>query len=83
MHEPVDRRSLLSGGLNYMRYSVSDTAEYGDYVSARVCRRNRLNTDEASISRHSERQILPVSGLPKTNRVALSSIACGKRIRAT
>ena len=21
------------GGLNYMRYSVSDTAEYGDYVS--------------------------------------------------
>ena len=24
---------IYRGGLNYMRYSVSDTAEYGDYVS--------------------------------------------------
>jgi ketol-acid reductoisomerase len=24
---------FYQGGLNYMRYSVSDTAEYGDYVS--------------------------------------------------
>jgi ketol-acid reductoisomerase len=24
---------MYQGGLNYMRYSVSDTAEYGDYVS--------------------------------------------------
>jgi ketol-acid reductoisomerase len=24
---------MYRGGLNYMRYSVSDTAEYGDYVS--------------------------------------------------
>jgi ketol-acid reductoisomerase len=28
---------MYQGGLNYMRYSVSDTAEYGDYVAgARV-----------------------------------------------
>jgi ketol-acid reductoisomerase len=26
---------MYRGGLNYMRYSVSDTAEYGDYVSGR------------------------------------------------
>jgi ketol-acid reductoisomerase len=26
---------FYQGGLNYMRYSVSDTAEYGDYVSGR------------------------------------------------
>jgi len=24
---------MYQGGLNYMRYSVSDTAEFGDYVS--------------------------------------------------
>ena len=24
---------MYQGGLNYMRYSVSDTAEYGDYVA--------------------------------------------------
>jgi ketol-acid reductoisomerase len=26
---------IYQGGLNYMRYSVSDTAEYGDYVAGR------------------------------------------------
>ena len=24
---------MYQGGLSYMRYSISDTAEYGDYVS--------------------------------------------------
>ncbi len=29
---------MYRGGLNYMRYSISDTAEYGDYESGpRVC----------------------------------------------
>ena len=32
---------FYQGGLNYMRYSVSDTAEYGDYVSG-----PRIVTDE-------------------------------------
>jgi len=32
---------FYQGGLNYMRYSVSDTAEYGDYVAG-----PRLVTDE-------------------------------------
>jgi ketol-acid reductoisomerase len=32
---------MYRGGLNYMRYSVSDTAEYGDYVAG-----NRVVTDE-------------------------------------
>jgi len=26
---------FYQGGLNYMRYSVSDTAEYGDYVAGK------------------------------------------------
>src|SRR5207342_196563 len=32
---------MYRGGLNYMRFSVSDTAEYGDYVAG-----NRVVTDE-------------------------------------
>jgi ketol-acid reductoisomerase len=27
---------IYQGGLNYMRYSVSDTAEYGDYIAGRA-----------------------------------------------
>ncbi|MFO0692791.1 MAG: ketol-acid reductoisomerase [Polyangiales bacterium] len=41
---------MYQGGLNYMRYSVSDTAEYGDYVSG-----PRVITDE---SRAAMKQIL-------------------------
>ncbi|MFA7671565.1 MAG: ketol-acid reductoisomerase, partial [Sphaerochaetaceae bacterium] len=32
---------INQGGLSYMRYSISDTAEYGDYVSG-----SRIITDE-------------------------------------
>jgi ketol-acid reductoisomerase len=32
---------INQGGLSYMRYSISDTAEYGDYVSG-----GRIITDE-------------------------------------
>jgi ketol-acid reductoisomerase len=32
---------MYRGGLNYMRYSISDTAEYGDYVAG-----PRIVTDE-------------------------------------
>ncbi len=32
---------IYQGGLNYMRYSVSDTAEYGDYTAG-----PRIVTDE-------------------------------------
>jgi ketol-acid reductoisomerase len=41
---------MYRGGLNYMRYSVSDTAEYGDYVSG-----PRVVTDE---TRAAMKQIL-------------------------
>jgi ketol-acid reductoisomerase len=41
---------MYQGGLNYMRYSVSDTAEYGDYRSG-----PRVVTDE---TRRAMRQIL-------------------------
>jgi ketol-acid reductoisomerase len=41
---------MYQGGLNYMRYSVSDTAEYGDYVAG-----PRIVTDE---TRAAMRQLL-------------------------
>lgn len=41
---------IYQGGLSYMRYSISDTAEYGDYVSGR-----RIITDE---TKQEMRQIL-------------------------
>ena len=30
---------MYRGGLNYMRYSISDTAEYGDYIAGPAHRR--------------------------------------------
>jgi ketol-acid reductoisomerase len=41
---------MYRGGLNYMRYSVSDTAEHGDYTGG-----PRIVTDE---TRHAMRQML-------------------------
>ena len=41
---------MYRGGLNYMRYSISDTAEYGDYVSGA-----RIVTDQ---TKQTMRQIL-------------------------
>ncbi len=41
---------IYQGGLNYMRYSVSDTAEYGDYVAG-----DRVINDE---SRRAMKQLL-------------------------
>jgi ketol-acid reductoisomerase len=41
---------IFQGGLSYMRYSISDTAEYGDYVTG-----SRIITDE---TRAEMRQIL-------------------------
>ncbi len=49
---------MYRGGLSYMRYSVSDTAEHGDYYAGK-----RLITDEtkkemkADSRRHSQRQV--------------------------
>ena len=41
---------MYRGGLNYMRYSISDTAEYGDYVSGpRIIDAQTRGDDEASI----------------------------------
>ncbi len=58
---------MYRGGLNYMRYSVSDTAEYGDYTGG-----PRIVTDEtrAEMSqharRHPDRHATPSCGSTRT-----------------
>ena len=40
--DETDRRLIFNAGFEGMRYSISDTAEYGDYVSGK-----RIIGDEA------------------------------------
>ena len=47
---------FYQGGINYMRYSVSDTAEYGDYVSQVRCRLPRHRSSHPLRLRHAQRQ---------------------------
>jgi ketol-acid reductoisomerase len=57
------------GGLNYMRYSVSDTAEYGDYVAGREVINDQSRAgDEASCSPTSRTAPSPGTGSRRTAR---------------
>ena len=57
---------MYRGGLNYMRYSVSDTAEYGDYVSVRASSTKKRWARCKRFSARSKMDRLPRSGLMKT-----------------
>ena len=49
---------LYEGGLSYMRYSISNTAEYGDYVSGpRIITPETKSGDEKDFGRNSVRKI--------------------------
>ena len=48
---------MYRGGLNFMRFSVSDTAEYGDYVSGPRDHRGREGRDEGRPDGHPERLV--------------------------
>ena len=51
---------LYRGGLNFMRFSVSDTAEYGDYVSGpRIIDERVRETMRAVLARHPGRLVRP------------------------
>ena len=70
---------FYQGGLNYMRYSVSDTAEYGDYVAGpRIInaqtRAQRCSELLADIQR---RRRSPTSGSPRTSQGRRTSTGCG------
>ena len=71
---------IYQGGLNYMRYSVSDTAEWGDYtagpqiINAETARDHEETADARSRTANS-----PRSGSPKTRMAARSSTRCAAR----
>ena len=59
---------MYRGGLNFMRFSVSDTAEYGDYVSGpRIIDEPRPRDDAAGPPRDPGRHASPTAGSPRTS----------------
>ena len=90
---------MYRGGLNFMRFSVSDTAEYGDYVSGPARRRGREGDDEGRPRGHPERRVRepldrgpgggrrPSSGscasATATTRSSRSAPSCGRRCRSS
>ena len=70
---------MYRGGLNFMRFSVSDTAEFGDYVSRPARRRGRQGDDEGRPRRHPERRRSRTAGSPCRRRAAASSGELRKR----
>ena len=70
---------LYEGGLSWMRYSVSDTAEYGDYT-----RGSRIITEETRAAMkqdprtRSSRVRSPTSGWPRPGREPRSSTSNGR-----
>ena len=71
---------IYEGGLSLMRYSVSDTAEYGDYVSGpRIITDADEEGNEEGPLRDPEAATSPRSGWRRTRAAARSSSACGRR----
>ena len=67
---------MYEKGLAGMRYSISNTAEYGDYTRGpRVVRRRRRG-DEADPRRDPVRRRSPASGSPRTAPARRTSSAC-------
>ena len=72
---------IYEGGLGYMRYSVSDTAEYGDYTRGpRIVNPGDSRRDEEDSERDSDRASLRGIGLQenKAGRQKLSGDARGR-----
>ena len=60
---------IYQGGLNYMRYSVSDTAEHGDYTGGPKHRHRRdARGDEEDARGHPERRRTRRTGSPRTSK---------------
>ena len=70
---------IYEGGLGYMRYSVSDTAEYGDYTRGpRIVNDADARGDEEDSRARSSPANSPSSGSTKTRPAATSSWPCAK-----
>ena len=70
---------LYEGGMKYMRYSVSDTAEYGDYSRGpRVVDEHARRLDEAGAQRDTEPASSRANGSRRTTRGSQGSRRCAK-----
>ena len=71
---------MYQGGLQYMRYSISDTAEYGDYVSGpRIIDECDPRGDEADPGRDPGRLVRPPLDRGGTSAARRSSGGCAPR----
>jgi hypothetical protein len=70
---------MYRGGLNYMRYSISDTAEYGDYVSGpRIVDQRTRAEMKRILTEIQSGGSSPSNGSPRTRPVARSSTPTGR-----
>ena len=75
---------FYQGGLKYMRYSVSDTAEYGDYTRGRAHHHRRdPGRDAPRSSTRSRPANSPRNGSWRTRPSGRCSTPCGARKRST
>ena len=73
---------IYEGGLGYMRYSVSDTAEYGDYTRGpRIVNEQTRAEMKKILSRDPVRRVRARSGSPRTRPAARSSWPCARQRR--
>ncbi len=69
---------FYQGGLNYMRYSVSNTAEYGDYTRGPRIVTEQTKAEMKKILQEIKSASLPASGFWKTKPTRPASKRCGR-----
>ena len=75
---------MVEGGIAKQRWSVSDTAEYGDYVSGpRVIDPQRQGEHAGRARRHQERRVRQAVHRRPGRRRARSSRRCARRVPST
>ena len=73
---------IYEGGIANMRYSISDTAEYGDMTRGpRIVTDDDQGRDEARSSARSRAASSPRSGSPRTRPAARTSTSCARSRR--
>ena len=71
---------IYQGGLNYMRYSVSDTAEWGDYTAGpQIINAETRRTMKDLLDQDPERRVRQATGSTKTRPAARTSWKCAAR----
>lgn len=74
---------IYQGGLGYMRYSVSDTAEFGDYSRGPEVVDEHVRETMRKVLKEVQDGTFARSGSQKTKRAGLDSKRCGSRMRTT